>query len=167
MTTIRNPPRSATASAITLFYMALPPGPACDWPAGQAETTLPLRPLVSPGKHYDMYHRAMRDLDRPRLFENRICYRLLDAQWSPNGGQLALGYVRYFDMIDVGEALWHELALAVIDEEGNIKDDGSLWDRLPFRKLISNPFDLRTYPLLLSISTLTISTQQKQKRSNR
>ncbi len=59
-------------------------------------------------------------------------------------------------MIDVGEALAHELALAVIDEEGNVKDDGSLWDRLPFRKLIPDPFDLRTYPLLLSISTLTI-----------
>jgi hypothetical protein len=123
---------------------------------GQHAETLPLRPLISPGKHYDTYHRAMRDLARPRLFENRICYRLLDAQWSERQGQLALGYMRYFDMIDVGEALAHELALAAIDKDGRVRPDGSLWDRLPFRKLIPDPFDLRTYPLMLSISTLTI-----------
>ncbi len=123
---------------------------------GHHAETLPLRPLISPGKHYDSYHRVMRDLDRPRLFENRICYRLLDAQWSDNRGRLDLGYMRYFDMIDVGEALAHELALAAIDQEGKIRADDSLWDKLPFRKLIPDPFDLRTYPLLLSISTLTI-----------
>ncbi len=66
-----------------------PPAPLV---TGRQGETLPLRPLASPGKHYDMYHRAMRDLDRPRLFENRICYRLLDAQWPPNAGELALGY---------------------------------------------------------------------------
>jgi hypothetical protein len=130
-----------------------PPAPTV---TGRHTETLPLRPLVSPGKHYDSYHRAMRDLDRPRLFENRICYRLLDVDWSPDRGQLALGYMRYFDMIDVGEALAHELALATIDDQGNVRQDGSLWDQLPFRKLIPDPFDLRTYPLMLSISTLTI-----------
>ncbi len=125
---------------------------------GHHAETLPLRPLMAPGKHYDTYHRAMRDLDRPRLFENRICYRLLDAHWAGNGGRLVLGYMRYFDMIDVGEALAHELALAAIDESGRINSgaDDSLWDKLPFRKLIPDPFGLRTYPLMLSISTLTI-----------
>ncbi|HYU46912.1 MAG TPA: hypothetical protein VEK84_12145 [Terriglobales bacterium] len=123
---------------------------------GHHAETLPLRPLMSPGKHYDTYHRAMRDLDRPRLFENRICYRLLHAEWSKDRGQLDLGYMRYFDMIDVGEALAHELALAAIDREGKIRSNRSLWDKLPFRKLIPDPFDLRTYPLLLSICTLTI-----------
>jgi hypothetical protein len=123
---------------------------------GHHAETVPLRPLLSPGKHYDSYHRAMRDLDRPRLFENRICYRLLDAQFSENRGQLDLGYMRYFDMIDVGETLAHELALAAIDEHGQVRADDSIWDKLPFRKLIPDPFDLRTYPLMLSISTLTI-----------
>lgn len=123
---------------------------------GHHAETLPLRPLISPRKHYDTYHRAMRDLARPRLFENRICYRLLDAQCSEQRGRLALGYMRYFDMIDVGEVLAHELALAAVDKHGDVRLDGSLWDRLPFRKLIPDPFDLRTYPLMLSISTLTI-----------
>jgi hypothetical protein len=130
-----------------------PPAPIV---TGRHTETLPLRPLMSPGKHYDSYHRAMRDLDRPRLFDNRICYRLQDVDWSSEPGRLALGYMRYFDMIDVGEALAHELALAAIDDQGNVSGDSSLWDRLPFRKLISDPFDLRTYPLMLSISTLTI-----------
>jgi hypothetical protein len=98
----------------------------------------------------------MRDLDRPRLFDNRICYRLQDVDWSSDPGRLAPGYMRYFDMIDVGEALAHELALAAIYDQGNVRGDDSLWDRLPFRKLIPDPFDLRTYPLMLSISTLTI-----------
>jgi len=100
----------------------------------------------------------MRDLDRPRLFENRICYRLLDIQQSADAGRLALGYMRYFDMIDVGEALAHELALEVFDENGNIsvRDSNKLLGRLSFRRLVRDPFDLEAYPLLLSISTLTI-----------
>jgi hypothetical protein len=123
---------------------------------GRQAETLPVRPLISPGKHYDTYHRAMRDLDRPRLFENRICYRLQDVQWHPGSGQIGLGYMRYFDMIDTGEALAHELALAQIDSNGNLRPDPPNWDEIPFRKLMPDPFDLRIYPLMLSISTLTI-----------
>jgi hypothetical protein len=123
---------------------------------GREAETQPLRPLISPGKRYETYHRAMRDLDRPRLFENRLCYRLLNAQWSESGGQLALGYMRYFDMIDTGEALAHELALAATDNHGNLARHNSMWDQLPFRRLIPDSFDLRAYPLMLSISTLTI-----------
>lgn len=132
---------------------------------GRHEETRPLRPLVSPGRHYDKYHRAMRDLDRPRLFENRVCYRLLGVEWPKSTGRgrlmlgrgrLTLGHMRYFDMIDVGEAVAHELALASIDREGNIREDLCSWDRLPFRRLVRDPFDLQAYPLMLSISTLTI-----------
>ena len=65
-----------------------PPAPIV---TGHCTETLPLRPLIVPGKHYDSYHRAMRDLDRPRLFENRICYRLLDADWTVKPGRLDLG----------------------------------------------------------------------------
>jgi hypothetical protein len=123
---------------------------------GRHEETLPARPLASPGRHYESYHRAMRDLDRPRLFENRICYRLLDAKFPGSRGQLALGYMRYFDMIDVGEAAAHELALAVTDQDGNFNENHSLQERIPFRKFVGDPLDLAAYPLLLSISTLTV-----------
>ena len=77
---------------------------------GRHAETLRVRPLADTGKPYESYHRAMRDLNRPRLFENRICYRLQDARFSEDGGDLSLGYMRYFDMIHVGEALAHELA---------------------------------------------------------
>jgi len=121
---------------------------------GRQAETRPVRPLVSAGRHYETYHRAMRDLDRPRLFENRVCYRLLEVNWPEV--RLTLDHMRYFDMIDVGEALAHELALAAIDREGNVRADRSSWAALPFRRLVQDPFDLKTYPLLLSISTLTI-----------
>ena len=125
---------------------------------GRHEETRPLRPLIAPGRHYDKYHRVMRDLDRPRLFENRVCHRLLGVEWPKFTieSQLTLGYMRYFDMIDVGEALAHEVALASIDRDGDVKEGRCSWDRLPFRRLVRDPFDLQAYPLMLSISTLTI-----------
>jgi transcriptional regulator with XRE-family HTH domain len=125
---------------------------------GRHEETRPLRPLVAAGRHYDKYHRAMRDLDRPRLFENRVCYRLLGVEgprFTVQSG-VTVGHMRYFDMIDVGEALAHEVALASIDRAGNVREDRCSWERLPFRRLVRDPFDLQAYPLMLSISTLTI-----------
>src|SRR5262245_55977233 len=56
-------------SAIDLTLREAPPPLV----TGRHEETRPLRPLVAPSRHYDKYHRAMRDLDRPRLFENRLC----------------------------------------------------------------------------------------------
>ena len=146
--------RPVDLSSIDLTLRDAPPPPV----TGRHEETRPMRPLVTPGRHYDKYHRAMRDFDRPRLFENRVCYRLLGVEWprfTVQGG-LTLGHMRYFDMIDVGEALAHEVALASIDRDGNVREDRCSWDRLPFRRLVRDPFDLQTYPLMLSISTLTI-----------
>lgn len=124
---------------------------------GNHQETRPLRPLQSVGQIYSKYHRAMRDLDRPRLFENRACYRLLAARWSDSmDGHLSLAQMCYFDMIDVGEALAHELALNAFDPKGKLAVDRLDWQVLPFRRMIRNPFDLATYPLMLSISTLTV-----------
>jgi transcriptional regulator with XRE-family HTH domain len=141
-------------SAIALTLREAPPPLV----TGRHEETRPLRPLVAAGRHYDKYHRAMRDLDRPRLFENRVCYRLLGVEWPRFTVQsgVTVSYMRYFDMIDVGEALAHEVALASIGRDGNVREDRCSWERLPFRRLVSDPFDLEAYPLMLSISTLTI-----------
>jgi transcriptional regulator with XRE-family HTH domain len=123
---------------------------------GKQEETRPLRPLCEPRKYYDSYHRPMRDLAQPRLFENRVCYRLLDFEHDSGQADLTLGLMRYFDMIDVGESLAHELARAAIDQDGQIKPHQATWSNLPFRRLLRDPFDLPAYPLMLSISTLTI-----------
>jgi hypothetical protein len=69
---------------------------------------------------------------------------------------LTLGNMSYFDMIDVGEALAHELGLMAVDEQGNIIPEQVSWEHLPFRRLARDPFALASYPLMLSVSTLTI-----------
>ncbi|MBN1173463.1 MAG: XRE family transcriptional regulator [Micromonosporaceae bacterium] len=146
-------PAPVDLTSLTLAWKGQPPAPV----TGRHRETLPLRPLAEPGRPYSRYSRAMRDLDRPRLFENRICYRLLDADWdNPDNGMLALGAMCYFDMIDVGEALAHELAHVAIDPDGTPRPERLTWDALPFRRMVADPFDLAAYPLMLSISTLTV-----------
>lgn len=146
-------------SMVQLEWRENAPRPAVD--GGERETRR-LRPLVEPGREYTRYHRAMRDLAPPRLFENRLCYRLLDAVTgdTPNDPRLVLrltlGKMCYFDMIDVGEALAHEAALAAADENGNLVPDRIEWENLPFRRLVWDPFEFAQYPLMTSVSTLTI-----------
>jgi hypothetical protein len=145
-------------TSVTLAWQEDAPAPVI---TGQHSETIPLRPLVTPGRRYTRYHRAMRDLDRPRLFENRLCYRLLNVDPGDGSGgrvtiNLTLGNMCYFDMIDVGEALAHELAMVAVDPHGNVRPDQATWQRLPFRRLVRDPFDLSQYPLMISVSTLTV-----------
>jgi len=47
-------------------------------------------------------------LDRPALFENRVCYRLLDAIWTARPDPAGRGCdsaVRYFDAVNLGAAV--------------------------------------------------------------
>jgi len=67
----------ADLTGVQLAWQDSAPAPVV---TGQHAETRPLRPLASPGRPYTRYHRAVRDLDRPRLFENRLCYRLLDVR---------------------------------------------------------------------------------------
>jgi transcriptional regulator with XRE-family HTH domain len=126
---------------------------------GQHTETKDLRPLTPGGQHHTRYHRAVKDLDRPRLFENRLCHRLLEV--SPGGAgrpslTITAGDMCYFDMIDVGEALAHEVGRAAVDASGQVRPERVTWEALPFRRLLRDPFDLTAYPLMLSVSTLTI-----------
>jgi transcriptional regulator with XRE-family HTH domain len=142
-------------SAVSLQWLEETPRPAVN---GGERETLAVRPLARPGQAYDRYHRAMKDLARPRLFENRMCYRLLDV--TPASGRLdvhlTLGGMCYFDMIDVGESLAHEAAMAGRSDGDTFRPDDVTWDRLPFRRLLRDPFDLSSYPLMISVSTLTV-----------
>jgi transcriptional regulator with XRE-family HTH domain len=127
---------------------------------GQHAETRELRPLARRGERYTRYHRAVRDLSRPRLFENRFCYRLLDVAPSEAKGQqrlsLSIGGMCYFDMIDASEPLAHEAARVSVDGSGRLHEGCVNWDRLPYRRLVRDPFQLATYPMMLSISTLTM-----------
>jgi hypothetical protein len=88
------------------------------------------------------YAATMMNHGRPGLFENRPCYRLLDVGWP------GLSFTRgsYFDGVNVGEAVAHELATARLSQD----------DRLPFRSLIGDPTDLSRRAALPAVSMLTL-----------
>ncbi|TDB83651.1 transcriptional regulator [Actinomadura sp. KC216] len=89
---------------------------------------------------YRTYAEAMAALAPPRIFEDRPSYRLLAAR-PPS---LRLGPARYFDGVNVGEAVAHELAAGV---EG-----------LPLRTRVGDPCDLARRTVLPAITTATVTT---------
>ncbi len=135
---------------------------ACRWAAapppsvvtGREAASAPVRPLVDPLRREARYSHALRALDPPALFENRVGYRLTALQTE---GSITLEFAdtTYFAMLDVCEAVAHELAGAV----SVVEDDpapGRMWPRLPFRRLVGDPLDLGRRPVLPSINTLTL-----------
>lgn len=88
---------------------------------------------------FNSYADAMAALARPRVFEDRSSYRLL----AVDGLDLTFGPAHYFDGVNVGEAVAHELAEAV--------------PGLPIRGLIGDPTDLTRRPALAAITTLTVT----------
>ncbi len=134
---------------IELVWRAESPPPEI---TGKALESAGARPLMTDGQRYDRYSRALRDLARPRLLDNRVSYRLLDAKWVGSRGVLGFNYTSYFDVLDMGEALGHEFAQAWLNAG---RKRPSLAD-LPFRRSIIDPFDLPARPMLPSINTLTI-----------
>lgn len=120
--------------------------------SGKDEAASKARTLTATGEQYDRYSRALRDLARPKLLDNRVSYRLLDVDWSDGRGQLGFNYTTYFDVLDIGEAIGHEFAQAWLDA-GQRRPS---FADLPFRRSIVDPFDLHARPMLPSINTLTI-----------
>jgi transcriptional regulator with XRE-family HTH domain len=120
---------------------------------GSEPETDDVRPLIvdgGPHVRYQRYSRAMRDLDRPTLFENRLSFRIADVGRGEGGSpRLSFSHTTYFDAVDVCETVAHESAAAMMS--------GPLsWPALPFRRRIGDPFDLARRPVLPSINTLTI-----------
>jgi transcriptional regulator with XRE-family HTH domain len=134
---------------IELAWRAESPTPKL---GGKAPQSAGARPLMASGERYDRYSRALRDLARPKLLDNRVSYRLLDVEWAGSRGTLGFNYTSYFDVLDVGEALGHEFTEAWLT--GGRKRPS--FAELPFRRSIVDPFDLSLRPMLPSINTLTI-----------
>ncbi|MGQ0773815.1 MAG: helix-turn-helix transcriptional regulator [Pseudonocardiales bacterium] len=112
-----------------------------------------IRPLRIAGAYFERYTSVMKHLNPPRLFRGGAGYRLLDG--SLPARRLEFGLASYFDMIDVSEALAHEMA-AVCMAEGLPRSAKHLRGRLPFRELVGDPFDLRRRVVIPGIGTLTI-----------
>jgi hypothetical protein len=111
-------------------------------------------PLRDGGSRFGCYADALAALDRPGLFEDRSCYRLLDAAATAGGAELAFGLGRYFDMVNVGEAVAHEYAAAAM-ASGALPGRPALAE-LPLRELIGDPADLRRRKLMVAVCTLVL-----------
>ncbi|MEV7597143.1 hypothetical protein AB0O91_07090 [Kitasatospora sp. NPDC089797] len=111
-----------------------------------------IRPHREDGTAYRDYADAVRDLAKPRLFENRNCYRLLDVEASAAGPRLTFGRGRYFDVINICEAAAHEYAAAALASPDKPVDPSAT----PFRVSVADPTDLARRPVMAATSTLTI-----------
>jgi hypothetical protein len=105
---------------------------------------------------YKRYTQAIRDLEHPRLFENRASWRIVDLDWQADKGHMTFGPTTYFAGVDTYEVLAHELAHVHLGEDGTIRPGSATMRDLPFRKLIGDPFNFARRPILPSIDTLTI-----------
>lgn len=76
-------------SAIALRWVDAPEPPRL---SGNERQTKAVRPTDRDGRPYRRYSQAIRDLDPPTLFENRVSYRLQDIAWNAAGtGAFAFG----------------------------------------------------------------------------
>lgn len=129
-----------------LGWVEDPSPPAVD-PAGAL--TAAVRPPRGPGERYPTYAEAVAALDAPALFENRLCYRLLDARLTGQAG-LSFGRARYFDAVSAGHAAAHELAAACGPSGSATMDD------LPLRAAVGDPRDVGRRCAVPAVITLTL-----------
>lgn len=137
---------------ITLIHSPDSAAPLID---GTEVESAHVRPSASLTRPYGRYTQAIRDLDHPRLFENRPCWRLMDAGWDGGRGVMNFGDTSFFAAVDVNEVTAHEMAYVHLNAAGVAVGPARLRD-LPFRRLVGSPFDLTRRPVVAAISTLTI-----------
>lgn len=111
---------------------------------GEGPESEGVRAIRPDGSRYPTYADTLAALARPKLFENRVCYRLLDVTSSAT--HLTFGQGRYFDMISTCEAVAHEFAAATL--AGNAE--------LTLREAIADPTDLTRRPVMTAISALVL-----------
>jgi hypothetical protein len=133
---------------ITLRWCADAPTPLV---SGTGPESARVRPLDHDGRRFPTYAAALGTLARPRLFEDRPCYRLVDVAIDGRQAQLSFGTGTYFDVMNLCEAVAHELAAAFAMHGSN-----QALEDLPLRALVGDPCDLRRRPVLPAISALTI-----------
>ncbi|HEY0719224.1 MAG TPA: hypothetical protein VGD68_16550 [Streptosporangiaceae bacterium] len=117
-------------------------------PAGSDE----VRPLDRDGTRFGSYAAALAALQPPRLLENRICYRLLAADTTAAAPQLTFGINRYFDLVNVSEAVAHEAARRALERPGAPLN----LEQLPLRAAIGDPLDLSRRSVTTGICTLIL-----------
>jgi hypothetical protein len=142
------PDRPLDLGEVKLKWAGHPPAPAVD---GTEPASMHVRPLRADGTRYPAYADALAALDPPALFENRPSYRLLAAHLAPGASHLDLARGRYFDGVNVGESLAHELSGVWHDDPGSVTAIG-----LPFRDLTGDPCGLSRRSATCAITTLAL-----------
>lgn len=137
------PDRPVPLERVRLVWTGETPATEVD---GHSPALDPIRPQRDDGTPYATYSEAVGELARPRLFENRACYRLLQARGG-DAPTLTFGRGHYFDVIDICEAAAHEFAAA---------SHGGGTARTPFRALVGDPTDLTRRPVMAAVSTLLL-----------
>jgi len=191
---------------LRLGWVSAPPPPAADGTGEAAAHVLPRSPA---GQAYPTYAAAIEALDRPALFENRVCYRLLDAelgapdqahadqarpdqarpdqarpdqarpdqarpdQARPDQSRpapaspprLRFGPARYFDAVNLGHAVAHELTAAwaaagtppaAPPPRAALDWPAPDWPALPLRASVGDPCALPRRSALTAVTTLTL-----------
>jgi hypothetical protein len=161
------PAKPIPLEAVTLSWHPGQQGTIVDAtrPAGSAG----VRPLRDDGVRYDSYAATLEALSRPRLLENRTCYRLLGVHASAAGARLAFGTGRYFDLINVSEAVAHETASRILGRRdpggapeqhgrpGSQAVDGTFtMSELPLRSAVGDPLELGRRSVTPGICTLIL-----------
>jgi hypothetical protein len=123
-----------------------PPAAGTSGPASAA-----VRPLQAPGRRYASYAAALAAIERPRLLANRVTYRLLSASLAGRAPCLSLTSGRYFDWVNGGEAIAHELAQARQHNPEPLSPE-----RLPLRAILGDPCDPHRRSALTAVTTLTL-----------
>lgn len=108
-----------------------------------------LRPLRPDGRRYASYAEALEGIERPALLENRPVYRLLSASLDTTRPRLEFTDGRYFDWVNGGEAIAHELAAAGAG-------DADCPGRLRLRHALGSPVELPGRTALSAVTTLTL-----------
>jgi hypothetical protein len=109
-----------------------------------------VRPVHPSGGRYASYADAVGGLDRPSLFENRPCYRLLGATLT-GPRELRLTLTSYFAGMELGHSVGHELAAAWAGPGAGASLAG-----LPLRRLAGDPTALERRLALCAVTTLTL-----------
>jgi hypothetical protein len=133
---------------VTLGWSSRAPVPAADATGSAAAHVLPAGPA---GGRFASYTAAVAALDRPALFENRICYRLLSATLT-GPARLTFTRSRYFDAVNLGHAVAHELAAAWAGSGGGPVSLAGL----PLRAQLGDPCELRRRCAITAVTTLTL-----------
>lgn len=150
------PPRPIDLADVQLDWVSDAPPPQVD---GTGTSSAHLRPEGSAGHPFRTYADAVGALAPPAVFVNRPAYRLLHVGTATGAPCLSFALGAYFDSINVGEAVAHELAAAT--EQGKQPSLG----QLPLRSAVGDPCDLSRRPAVTAITTLTIRHDRKTGRA--